>query len=144
MKSARAFKGALDGTVGGSLDPRHNPVGESEGVEPEDSENDEQQEQEQEEIIKPVESRELEEAIFKAVQDAVALKDQRAGINHNVTALGESLQARGIPKAVFKLIQKLHTLDESQLEVFDLALRIARKAIGKPMQMEMFKPTLVK
>lgn len=66
------------------------------------------------------------------------LRGERKAINEEITAELTSLKAKGIPKAALKRALDDCELDEADLGRFDFAYDLCRRALGKPVQEELF------
>ena len=81
---------------------------------------------------------ELRQEIVEAAQKIIDLQQQRKAINADIQSEYEKLDARGIVKAAFKTTIKDLKYDQEQRDRYDQALNIARKAVGIPIQADLF------
>ena len=118
---------ALDGTVGGKLDPDHKPedvnnTGDGEGVR-----------------VVPQPNDLVNRKIKKAIADIDALKSERSAINAKISAIIESLEADGINRHSFRYTMLVLGMKESQRQGLDLSYLLCRQATDLPMQQDWIK-----
>lgn len=86
-----------------------------------------------------VPSPELDQEIVEAVQAIVEYNQQRKEINANIQAVIERMEAKGIPRAAFKNTVRESEYTEDQRKAFDNAVVITRRAMGIPVQTDLFE-----
>lgn len=91
------------------------------------------------EIPELVPSPELDQEIVEAVQDIIEYKQQRKEINANIQAVIERMEAKGIPRAAFKNTVRESEYTEDQRKAFDNAVVVTRRAMGIPVQTDLFE-----
>ncbi|WP_435310656.1 hypothetical protein [Primorskyibacter sedentarius] len=69
------------------------------------------------------------------------LKDERKQTQAEIQAAREEIVALGIPKKAFDMALAYSKMDEEQRKGFDTAYTLVRKAIGLPVQAELFDET---
>lgn len=67
------------------------------------------------------------------------LKNNRAEIQAEIQAAREQIVALGIPKKAFDMACAYSKMDEDQRKGFDTAYAIVRRAIGLPIQADLFE-----
>lgn len=80
----------------------------------------------------------LKRQIKQAFDRRTKLKGDRKGINDEMSADLEKLQAKGIGKEPFRMASKYMGLDEDQRRAFDIAYAVCREALGSPLQSDLF------
>jgi uncharacterized protein (UPF0335 family) len=81
---------------------------------------------------------ELQARCAQAIKEIGIFETRRAEINHQVQAVREQLEAVGISKKALAMVVQIGKMNEDELEGFDTAYLILRKAIGQPVQSDMF------
>lgn len=129
MKGGRSYPEAVDGTI----------VSASQGYNGDDEEDDEEDEREAAKMLPtPMQGKELNAMIMGACEEIAALKLERKAINAEMQAVVETIEAKGIPRASFKICITNMEMTEDQRAAYDLGVLITRGAVGLPVQMDMF------
>jgi len=77
--------------------------------------------------------------IKEGVDSVIQLKKERAEINASIAEVRSRMEAKGIKKKAFDAALRYLEQDEEQREGYDMAYAIARKAVGLPMQGDLFE-----
>ena len=72
------------------------------------------------------------------------LAEDRQGINDSSRAIRDRLQNEfGVPKVVITAIRTYMTWDERKRAQFDMAYALVRRAMGTPLQMDLFETPVI-
>lgn len=72
------------------------------------------------------------------IETILQYEQERRETNSEITAIREQLESVGISKKALGMALQVSKMSPDQLDGFDLAYRILRRAIGQPMQMDIF------
>ncbi len=76
--------------------------------------------------------------IKTAINKVKKLREERAAINADITAIKNDLKANGVNPKAFDLAVKVTELDQEQRDNMDAAYIICRRSIDLPMQTDLF------
>lgn len=134
---------ALDGSVGGELDPPNEvelieedfiDLGEEE-IESIANEGDEPS---LEETLKNQDITALEKEARQAVEELTDLANQSSLINTKKEEVRARMETKGINRHALSAAVKVSKMDEEKLDGYDLSMIILRRAIGNPIQNDLF------
>lgn len=120
---------ALDGTSGGALDG-----GDSDDIESPDNTEDANTEA----AANLTDDPDLRQQIVDTIEEFKGLSNEAAQINARKRELIESLEAKGVNRHAFRYVLAFEKMDESQRQGLDLSYMIGRRAIGQPVQGDLF------
>lgn len=131
MKDKTSNVKAIDGTLGGDLDPG--------GKKKTDATNDDD---------KPTRDNHLRSQkrsdLVKECKDSIdSLKDyeaDRTSVNDDMNAIRSRLQAKGISKKALSMAIQISKMEEDELDGLWLSLDILSEAINRPIQKDLFRP----
>jgi len=123
---------ALDGTVGGDLDPG--------GVKKDDAANEDNAPTRVEQLLKNNQP-ELKMHIVGMVKTLNEKQAARTAINQEIVAVLSNSEAKGMNRKGVKAALKYLDLSESDRDAFLLTFRIVLEAMGKPIQQDLFLDT---
>ena len=83
-------------------------------------------------------SSDIEEAALVAVQDMIDLDKQSSAINSKKQEIRDRMETMGINRHALAAAVKVHKMDGDKMDGYDLSIAILRKAIGKPVQQDLF------
>ena len=121
---------ALDGTVGGALDQG--------GVKKEDEASNEDQKPTREDMIRDQNISDLEKQALDAVNELKKLNNDSSLINSKKAEIRDRMEAKGINRHALAAAVKISNMNEDHLDGYDLSLLILRRAIGNPIQPDLF------
>lgn len=84
---------------------------------------------------------ELDQKIVEACQEVIDLKQDRKLINASIQEVIERMESEGIPRAAFKNTLRELEYTEEQRIAYDTAITVTRRAVGIPIQVDMFDGT---
>lgn len=90
------------------------------------------------EIPAPIKGEMLDAAIVKACKGIVDIKAKVKLLNAKKATIVEGMEAKGIPRKALANTLSNMEMTEDQRKAHDLGVIIARKAVGLPVQAEMF------
>ena len=97
-----------------------------------------EQEQQERKVKIPTMSAELDEKILEACDEIEVYRADIKVLQARVQEVIERIEAEGIPRFAFKKVLREMQFSEDQLIANDTAALIMRRAVGKPMQADMF------
>jgi len=124
IKATDLNEQALDGTVGGKLDPENVDNDDGGGVE-----------------LTPQPNDVINQAVRKAVEDIETLKAERKNINSQISAIIEDLEAKGVNRHSFRYTMRVLEMSEDQRGGLDLSYLLCRQATGMPLQSDWINET---
>lgn len=124
IKATDPNEQALDGTVGGKLDPENVDNDDGGGVE-----------------LTPQPNDVINQAVRKAVEDIETLKAERKNINSQISAIIEDLEAKGVNRHSFRYTMRVLEMSEDQRGGLDLSYLLCRQATGMPLQSDWINET---
>ncbi len=83
-------------------------------------------------------TKELRDAIMAGVEGMQALDERASQVNAEREAIRTRMEELGINRHAFRHACAFNKLDEQQRDGFDLSMMIARRAIGLPLQGDLF------
>jgi uncharacterized protein (UPF0335 family) len=81
----------------------------------------------------------IDKEIVAAQAKIEKIEDERAAMNADKKSIIERLEVRGINKHALKLAFRYAKMDSKQREGFDVAYKVVRRAIGLPLQGDLFE-----
>ena len=120
---------ALDGSVGGALDP---------GGVKKDTASNEEKAPTKEEQLRGQDVSELEAAALVAVNQIKQLDVEASALNAKKEEIRQRMESKGINRHALAASVRISKMDEDKLDGYDLSLLILRRAIGNPMQPDLF------
>lgn len=91
-----------------------------------------------EEIMKNEGMTELQKECATAMREIKTGETKRSEINNQIQAVRERMEAKGISKKALAMAIQVSKMNEDDLDGFDTAYLILRKAIELPVQSDMF------
>lgn len=83
------------------------------------------------------------EIIHQCAEKIKTLSEDRKAINASVQAVREQVESFGVSKAAFDMAMRYARMDEEQRQGFDVAYAVVRKALGLPIQSDLFNAELL-
>lgn len=85
----------------------------------------------------------INQAINKAVEEIVSLKEDRAAINSKISKIITDLGLKGINRHSFRYTMRVMEMSDDQRIGLDLSTLLCRQAVGLPVQQDWIQETYV-
>ena len=82
---------------------------------------------------------EIKKKIAKAVDEIIDLKKTRSGVNAEIAAIIERMEALGINRHGLRFAIKYYESNEATREGFDIGYQLSREALGVSIQADLFQ-----
>lgn len=121
---------AIDGKVGGRLDPEGKRKSDATNDDDKPTRDDQLRSQKRTDLVKECKA---------AISDLSDCESDRTSTNDDMNAIRSRLQAKGISKKALAIAITISKMDEDELDGLWLSLDILSEAIDRPIQKDLFK-----